>query len=62
MNANEDTIARRLPDIRLATLQKPPELEKIDVADYLQCGWKEQLDLLDRECQRPEQVSAICRE
>ena len=42
-NANEDTIARRLPDIRIATLQKPPELEKIDVADYLQRGWKEQL-------------------
>ena len=41
--SNEDTIARRLPDIRLATLQKPPELEKIDVADYLQRGWKEQL-------------------
>ena len=41
--SNEDTIARRLPDIRLATFTETAELEKIDVADYLQRGWKEQL-------------------
>lgn len=33
----------RLPDLRLACLQKPPEMDKIDVADYLNAGWTSRL-------------------
>ena len=36
-------IAQRLPEIRIATLQKPPEIEKIDVADYIQSGKVDEL-------------------
>ena len=42
-DALETWIAQRLPEIRIATLQKPPELEKIDVADYIQAGKVDEL-------------------
>ena len=33
-----DWIQMRMPRLRIATLQKPPELKKIDVADYIEAG------------------------
>lgn len=34
---------RRMPDIRIATLPKPPELDKVDLADYVTNGWMRDL-------------------
>ena len=39
----DEKLDEMLPDLRIATLQKPPEDAGIDVADYIQRGWKERL-------------------
>ena len=33
-----DSLLPLLPDIRIATLQKEPHVESVDVADYIECG------------------------
>ena len=38
MGGEEAYIASRIPHIKIATLPKPPEMESIDIADYVELG------------------------
>jgi len=54
--SSQSEIKDRMPDIRIATLRKPPYREKVDCADYIQCGRVKELAYWIEAARPPQAV------